>query len=67
MWAEHGSWTKCTNWEIDARIPFIVRAPWIAASVGQKTHAIAEAVDVSSFSLSLSLSVPVAESYRIYR
>lgn len=44
---EHGDWSKCTNWEMDARVPFIIRAPWIAASVGQKTPAIVELVDVS--------------------
>ena len=33
---EHGDWSKCTNWELDARVPFIIRAPWIKPSIGAK-------------------------------
>jgi iduronate 2-sulfatase len=43
---EHGDWSKCTNWELDARVPLIIRAPWIEASVAQKTLAIAELIDL---------------------
>lgn len=43
---EHGDWSKCTNWELDTRVPLIIRAPWIPASAGQKTQALAELVDL---------------------
>lgn len=44
--AEHGGWSKQSLWETDARIPFIIRAPWIQESVGKRTMAFAEAVDL---------------------
>jgi arylsulfatase A-like enzyme len=44
--AEHGAWSKCTNYELDTRVPLIIRAPLIPASVGQKTLAFAELVDL---------------------
>ena len=44
---EHGAWSKCTNWELDARVPLIVRAPWLGAPAqGQATLALAELVDL---------------------
>ena len=44
---EHGAWSKCTNWELDARVPLIVRAPWLGAPAqGQATLALAELVDI---------------------
>lgn len=43
---EHGDWSKCTNWELDARVPLIIRAPWIEASLGKRTLALAELVDL---------------------
>lgn len=45
---EHGceSWSKCTNWEVDARVPLIIRATWIPGSVRQNTLAIAALVDI---------------------
>jgi iduronate 2-sulfatase len=44
---EHGAWSKCTNWELDARVPMIFRAPWLGdAARGKPTLAIAELVDL---------------------
>ena len=42
---EHNSWCKQTNYEIDARVPLIIRAP-IAPANGQKCDALVELVDV---------------------
>ena len=39
-------WKKMTNFEMDARIPLIIRAPRISAMAGQKTSALVEAVDL---------------------
>ena len=40
-------WEKRTLWENSARVPLIIRAPWIAgASSGQQTNALVELVDV---------------------
>lgn len=43
---EHGDWQKFTNWELGARVPLIIRAPWIEASVGKRSAVLAELVDV---------------------
>ena len=43
---EHATYAKMTNFELGVHIPFIIRAPWKAASVGQHTKALAEAVDL---------------------
>jgi iduronate 2-sulfatase len=37
---------KMTNFENGVRIPFIVRAPWLATSVGRKSNALVEIVDL---------------------
>lgn len=42
---EHNSWCKQTNYEIDARVPLIIRAPGAKAN-GQSTDALVELVDV---------------------
>lgn len=60
---EHGDWSKCSNWELDARVPFIIRAPFIKASVGAHTWAFAELVDMYPTLVELSglPLVPVSE------
>ncbi len=42
---EHNSWCKQTNYEIDARVPLIIRAPRAEAN-GQTTNALVEFVDI---------------------
>ncbi len=42
---EHGGWAKQTNFEIDTRVPLIVRAPG-AAGNGQTCRALVELVDL---------------------
>ncbi len=42
---EHNSWCKQTNYELDARVPLIIRAPGAPAN-GQTTHALVEFVDI---------------------
>ena len=49
---EHGDWSKCTNWETDARVPLLIRAPWITPAVdvpkgdAASTMAMGELVDL---------------------
>ena len=43
---EHNLWAKMTMFEAATRVPFIVRAPWMTASVGATTWALTEMVDV---------------------
>lgn len=43
---EQNTWAKYTNFEIGVRIPLIIRAPWLASSVGKVTDILAEATDV---------------------
>ncbi len=42
---EHGSWCKQTNYEIDARVPLIIRAPGGKAN-GRTTEALVELLDL---------------------
>lgn len=42
---EHGAWAKHSNFEIDTRVPLIVRAPGMR-SVGERTDALVETVDI---------------------
>ncbi len=42
---EHNSWCKMTNFEIDTRVPLIVRAPG-AAGNGKQCHRLVELVDI---------------------
>ncbi|MBT7091643.1 MAG: sulfatase [Bacteroidetes bacterium] len=42
---EHNSWSKMTNYELDTRIPLIVRAPGFKAN-GSTTNAFVELVDI---------------------
>jgi arylsulfatase A-like enzyme len=43
---EYGDWCKHTNYELDTRIPVIVRIPKIKAGEGWKSDAIVETVDI---------------------
>lgn len=48
-WAlgEHGQWQKFNNWEVGARVPLIIRAPWLGrSSSGKRTGTLAELVDI---------------------
>ena len=42
---EHNSWCKQTNYEIDTRVPLIIRVP-ASQATGQKTDALVELVDI---------------------
>ena len=44
---EHDSWHKFTNFELGTRVPLIMRAPWLTASIGKRTSLFAELIDVS--------------------
>ena len=43
---EQNTFAKYTNFEIGVRIPLIIRAPWMKASIGKVTEILAEAIDV---------------------
>jgi hypothetical protein len=43
---ELNEWTKMTNTELATHVPLLIRAPWAAASVGQRTSVKAELVDL---------------------
>ena len=43
---EHDSWHKQTNWELAARVPLIIRAPWKSGSAGKRSYALVELVDL---------------------
>jgi iduronate 2-sulfatase len=52
FWGDHGwhlgdmgVWGKATNYEIAARVPFMIYAPWMK-SKGQKTKALVELMDI---------------------
>eukprot|EP00039_Didymoeca_costata_P011243 m.157145 g.157145 ORF g.157145 m.157145 type:complete len:576 (+) comp15110_c0_seq1:1469-3196(+) len=62
---EHGDWSKCSNWELDTRVPFILRVPWIKSSIGQRTMAFAELVDIYPTLVELSGLPPVPSTQRI--
>jgi len=44
LWGDHGEWCKHTNWEIDTRVPMLVRAPGFID--GLRTPALSEFVDI---------------------
>ena len=67
LWADHGYhlgekglWGKTTNYELDARVPLIVRAPGKAGN-GQASQALVELVDLYP-SLADLAGLPVARS-----
>lgn len=43
---EMNEWRKMTNFELGVRVPLIIRTPWLPGSIGKKTPALAEAVDL---------------------
>ena len=58
---EHNEWEKKTNYELAARVPLVISCPWLAASVGQKTHVLAELVDIFPTLVSLVGLEPLGE------
>ena len=43
---EFDIWCKMTNFELGTRVPLIISAPWLTASKGRRSMALAEAVDL---------------------
>ena len=43
---EHNEWEKKTNYELASRVPLLVSVPWRPRSVGARTDAVVELVDV---------------------
>ncbi|MCR9198554.1 MAG: sulfatase-like hydrolase/transferase [Planctomycetaceae bacterium] len=53
LWSDHGyklgeyrGWGKMSNYEIDTRVPLIIRAPSMPKTAGQSSEALAELLDV---------------------
>lgn len=53
LWSDHGwklgdyrGWGKMTNYEIDARVPFIVSAPGMKSTAGKSTQSLVELLDI---------------------
>jgi len=53
LWSDHGwklgdyrGWGKMTNYEIDARVPFIISSPGMKATAGKPTESLAELLDI---------------------
>ncbi|MCB9920663.1 MAG: sulfatase [Planctomycetaceae bacterium] len=67
LWSDHGwklgehrGWCKQTNYEIDARVPLLVRAPGVSAN-GQQSSSLVELVDVYPTLCDLA-GLPIPES-----
>jgi hypothetical protein len=43
---EYAMWEKRTNWELGTRVPLIIRVPWMQSSVGKRSAALVELVDI---------------------
>jgi arylsulfatase A-like enzyme len=43
---EQNLWEKMTNFENGVRIPFLLRVPWLSGSVGRRSDALVEIVDL---------------------
>ena len=50
---------KMTNFERGVKIPLIIRAPWMAASIGQTSRALVEMVDVCECAPSIAAAAIV--------
>ena len=53
LWSDHGyklgeyrGWGKMTNYEIDARVPFIISAPSMKKTAGQVSESVVELMDI---------------------
>ena len=59
-------WEKRTLWENAARVPLVIRAPWLSAMVGKRSQEIVELVDIYRTVLDLaSVPLPAGETYPI--
>jgi len=43
---EYAMWEKRTNWELGVRVPLMMRVPWMKSSVGKRSRALVELVDI---------------------
>ena len=43
---ERGSWEKMSNEELTLRVPLMIAVPWMHASVGRKSGAVVELLDI---------------------
>ena len=61
---EHGEWEKFTNYEHGARVPLIIRAPFIPNSAGIVTNTITELIDIYPTIADLA-GIPAPSSYNL--
>ena len=55
-----------TNFELGVRIPFVIRAPWLKTSVGRRSDALAEIVDLyKTLSELAGIPVPTDNSHPV--
>lgn len=56
---EHDSWHKQTNFELGARVPLLIKVPWLSASSGGKhTTSMAELLDLYPTLAALTATAP---------
>jgi len=59
---EHGEWEKKSNFDLVVRVPLMISVPWIVRSLGHRTMAIAELVDVGPTLTALAGLPPLPEA-----
>jgi iduronate 2-sulfatase len=64
---EYAMWEKRSNWELATRVPLIMRAPWLPASVGARSRALVELVDIYQTVRSAGLDGCLARAHSVVR
>lgn len=59
---EHNEWCKMTNFELGTRVPMMIRVPWKPESMGKRTFALSELVDLYPTLAELAGLPPSAEN-----
>lgn len=63
---EHNLWEKMTNFELGVRIPFLIKVPWLAQSVGLRSEALVEVIDLyKTLSELAGIPLPQTDSHPV--